>query len=106
VIRFLADACLTHHIVSGCLRREPAMDFKSAGSARLQGKSDAEVLAFAAQDGRILVTSDIRTMPRHFSAFLQEGKHSPGVILIPQAVPNAAAIEALILVWAAAEPDE
>jgi len=35
VIRFLADACLASYIVSGCLRREPAMDFKSAASAKL-----------------------------------------------------------------------
>lgn len=35
MIRFLADACLAHYIVSGCLRREPSMDFKSAVSAGL-----------------------------------------------------------------------
>jgi len=106
VIRFLADACLTQYIVSGCLRREPAMDFKSAASAKLQGKRDLEVLALAAQEGRLLVTSDVRTMPRHFAAFLHEGNHSPGVILIPQTVSTAAAIDVLILAWAATGPDE
>lgn len=52
MICFLADACLAHYIVSGCLRREPAMDFKSAASAQLRGKTDLEVLALAAQEGR------------------------------------------------------
>jgi uncharacterized protein DUF5615 len=64
VIRFLADACLARYIVPGCLRREPAMDFKSAASAKLRGKTDLEVLNLAAQEGRILVSQHTRTMPR------------------------------------------
>jgi hypothetical protein len=47
LIRFLADACLSEHIVSGCMRREPAMDFKSAVSARLKGRPDPEILQLA-----------------------------------------------------------
>ncbi|MGA2983796.1 MAG: DUF5615 family PIN-like protein [Terriglobia bacterium] len=106
MIRFLCDACLADYIVSGCLRREPAMDFKSALSAKLQGKTDLEVLDLAGREGRILVTQDIRTMPRHFASFLQRGHLSPGVILIPQAVPPGAAIDFLILIWALTEPEE
>jgi len=106
VILFLADACLADYIVSGCLRREPAMDFKSASSADLQGKTDLEVLDLAEKEGRILVTQDIRTMPRHFAYFLQGDHHSPGVILIPQALPPTAAIDSLILIWAVTEPEE
>jgi len=106
MIRFLADACPAHYIVSGCLRREPAMDFKSAAFAKLRGKTDLEVLSLTARQGRILVTQDIRTMPRHFAAFLERGGHSPGVILIPQTTPAAAAIEGLLLVWTATEPAE
>jgi hypothetical protein len=82
------------------------MDFKSAASAELPGKSDLEVLGLAAREGRILVTQNIRTMPRHFAAFLEEGNHSPGVILVPQTTPAAAAIDALVLIWAATEPAE
>jgi hypothetical protein len=106
VIRFLADACLADYIVSGCLRREPAMDFKSAPAADLQGKTDLEVLSVAAQEGRILVTQDIRTMPEHFATFLQRSHHSPGVILIPQTISAATAIDSLILIWAVTEPEE
>jgi hypothetical protein len=32
MIRFLADASLHHAIVTGCVRREPALDFLSAAS--------------------------------------------------------------------------
>jgi hypothetical protein len=45
-------------------------------------------------------------MPRHFAAFLEQDHHSPGVIMIPQSVPPAAAIDSLILIWAITEPEE
>ena len=34
--------------VSGCIRKEPAMDFLSANAANLQGVPDPEVLSIAA----------------------------------------------------------
>ena len=63
MVRFLADASLNDAIVTGCLRREPAIDFLSAHEARLEGVPDPNVLAFATEENRILVTSDLRTMP-------------------------------------------
>lgn len=71
MIRFLADASLHDAIVTGCLRREPAIDFLSANEAKLEGIPDAEVLALATAQNRILVTSDFRTMPHHFGDFLE-----------------------------------
>jgi hypothetical protein len=49
------------------------MDFLSANRANLEGVPDPEELAFAAQEDRILVTSDFRTMPEYFGEFLQGG---------------------------------
>jgi hypothetical protein len=60
-VRFQADADLKHAIVSATLRREPTIDFRSAKSADLAGLDDREVLAFAAQGGRVLVSHDNKT---------------------------------------------
>jgi hypothetical protein len=106
MIRFLADACLHYGIVSGCLRREPAIDFLSANDANLAGIPDPDVLALAAAEGRILVTSDLKTVPRNFGDLLEAGGSSAGVFLVKQHTPVADAIEALLLVWAASEADE
>jgi hypothetical protein len=57
-IRFQADADLKQAIVTGTIRREPNIDFQSAYAAGLEGKLDREVLAIAAEDGRVLVTHD------------------------------------------------
>ncbi len=106
MVRFLADASLHHAIVAGCVRREPAIDFVSAHAAKLHGVSDPEVLAIAAAQGRILVTHDFRTMPKHFAVFLSAGHSSPGVFLVKQRTPLAQVIDELVLVWTASEPGD
>jgi hypothetical protein len=40
-------------------------------------------LAAAAEAGRVLVSHDLKTMPRQFGEFVQLSQ-SPGVLLIPQ----------------------
>ena len=84
MIRFLADADLDYAIVSGCRRREPAIDFLSANDAHLEGVPDPTVLALAAEQDRILVSHDFQTMPRHFGEFLGARGSSPGVFLVKQ----------------------
>ena len=103
---FLADADLHQGIVSGCLRVAPTLDFRSANEAGLEGMPDPSVLALAAAQGRILVSHDFQTMPHHFGAFLQAKGYSPGVLLLPQYLPIAAAIEQLLLIWSASDAEE
>ena len=100
------DASLHHAIVTGCARREPAIHFLSAQSAKLDGMSDPDVLGIAASQGRILVTHDFRTMPKHFAEFLAAGGSSPGVFLVKQQTPLASVIEGLVLVWTASTPED
>ena len=106
MIRFLADADFNHAIVKGCRRHEPAMDFLSANEARLEGLPDPDVLALAAEQGRILVTHDHQTMPQHFGEFLMSGRSSPGVFLVSQDAPIGEVIDALVLIWAASDAGE
>src|SRR2546427_12615707 len=106
MVRFLADASLNHGIVSGCRRREPRIDFLSANEAKLENVPDPEVLALAGRQSRILVTSDLRTMPHHLGEFFEEYGYCPGVFLVKQTVPIIEVIEELLLVWAASEADE
>ena len=68
-------------------------------------RSWTEVLAAAAKAGRILVTHDFRTMPRHFADFLQTAA-SPGVLLVSQRLPLPEVVDQLILIWAASNADE
>lgn len=106
MIRFLADADLKGAIVRGCRQREPALDFFSANEAGLASAPDPDVLAMAAEQDRILVSHDYRTMLRHFADFLHAHGSSPGLILVPQYLPIGRAIEELLLIWGASEAEE
>ena len=87
-IRFQADADLNQIIVLATIRREPSIDFQTAGAADLAGLADLRVLQRAAREGRILVTHDQRTMPRHFGEFIT-AETSPGLLIVPQYLPAA-----------------
>jgi len=101
-IRFLADANLDQDIVAGLLRREPAIDFVLPQGLIPSGMADPEVLELAASLGRILVTHDVRTMPKHFARFIGT-RTCPGLVLVP---PIGRAIEDLLLIWQLSDPDE
>jgi Domain of unknown function (DUF5615) len=96
--KFIADADFSDKIVAGVRRREPSIDFLNASDGGTRGLSDPEVLALAAASGRIVVSSDQKTMPGHFGRFL-EAHDSPGVIIVPQAVTIARAIDELLVIW-------
>lgn len=105
-IRFLADADLNRAIVTGVLGQEPALDFLTATEADLERQGDPDVLEFAAQQGRILVSHDTSTMPVHFLNRLRSGRKSPGVFLVRQRASVGQVVEAILLVWSASVPEE
>jgi len=104
-IRFQADADIDPDIRKGLLRREPSIDFQPAAGTIPSGTLDPEVLRIAAEEGRVLVSGDVRTMSVHFQGFV--GAHeSPGVLLIPSSRSIGAAIEGLLFVWLNWTPDD
>lgn len=103
-IRFLADASLHSKVAAGLRRREPSIDFQEAQDVIADGTPDPEVLAVAADEGRVLVTTDVRTMGGHLRRFV-ETRESPGVIQIPSTRSIGEAIEGLLLVWLFLDPD-
>jgi predicted nuclease of predicted toxin-antitoxin system len=104
-IRFQADADFNQIIVSAVVRRNPQIDIRTAAGANLAGLKDPDVLAVAARENRVLVTHDHKTMPRHFAEFVRTAA-SPGLIVVSQTLPVREVADDLILIWAAAGPDE
>ena len=104
-VRFQADADLDGRILRGLRRSAPEIDIRTAADAGLEGLRDPDVLRISADSGRILVSQDRRTMPRHFARYTA-GAPSPGVVLLREAIPIATAIEELILIWTARDAEE
>ena len=104
-IRYQADADLNQAIVTGVVGRESVIDFQTPSAAGLQGLSALEVLALAAQKGRILVTHDRRTMPSEFAKFMVSNQ-SAGVLSVSRKLAIETVIEELILIWSASSTEE
>jgi len=104
-VLFQADADLNLTILLAVLRREPAIDFQTAEMLGLQGRSDSEVLALAADRQRLLVTHDHKRMPSHFAEFVTR-RSSSGVLLVPQHLAVSVVVEDLLLIWGASEAEE
>ena len=97
-IKFQADADLNIYIVNAVLRIESKIDFKTANDAKLEGLDDHKVLQFAANQQRILVSHDQRTMPSHFAKFITNYQ-SYGVLIIPKRLPTLEVAENIVLIW-------
>jgi len=104
-LRFQADNDLDQRIVLATRRLNPTIDFQTAPELGLHGRADPEVLALAAQQGRLLVTHDRRTMPGHFETFIAT-QTSPGLIIVARTLPIGPAAAWLHLLWAASAAEE
>jgi hypothetical protein len=89
MLRLLADTSLNHHLLTACRRRSKDIQFLSAAKARIEGLSHSDLLHYAADEDRILVTHDIHMLPGHFKAYLASGAVSPGVFLLHPQTPIA-----------------
>lgn len=64
MIRLLADENFDNTIVRGLVRRNPDVDILRVQDIGLSGEDDPTVLAWAADDRRILLTHDVATITR------------------------------------------
>lgn len=104
-VRFQADADLNQAIVTGVIRRQPEVSFQTATEAGLEGLTDAEVLALSAEQQRVLVTYNRRTMPTEFAGFIVNSQ-SAGVLIASRKTPLEVVIEELILIWSLTTVEE
>ena len=95
MLRLLIDQDFDQDILRGLLRRLPELDAVTAYEIEMSEASDPELLAWAAEAGRVLVTHDRRTMPAHARRRLAAGDEIAGVIVVSRRIPIGAAIDEL-----------
>jgi hypothetical protein len=106
VLTLVADENLKQQITNGLRRRLSAVDIVSIRQAGLAGHSDRDVLAWAADEGRIVVTHDTRTMAGHAYNRVTAGEPMAGVVEVPDTMPIGQAIDEILLVVQLMEPHE
>ena len=96
MLRFAADEGFNLTIVRELRRRNPDLDIVTVQERGLQGADDSAILAWAAGEGRVLLTSDRRTMPAPARQRMANGE-TTGVIVVPWSLPIGRAVEELEL---------
>jgi Domain of unknown function (DUF5615) len=97
LLRLLIDQDFDHDILRGLVRRVPDLDAVTAHEAKLAEAPDPELLAWAAESGRIVVTHDRKTMPGHAANRVAVGERMPGVFVVPHRLPVGQVIDDLEL---------
>ena len=95
MLRIFIDQDFDHDILRGLRLRVPALDAVTAREAGMDRKSDQEILAWAAREGRIVVTHDRNTMPHHAYDRVRSADPMPGVFVVPREMPVGSVIAEL-----------
>lgn len=70
------------------------------------GILDEELLIWCEKNGRILVSEDVTSLPRHLAAHLAAGHHSPGILFLRPGVSARQIYDELALITAVGTPDD
>jgi hypothetical protein len=103
---FAADENFNGTIVRELLRIKPEVSIVRVQDAGLRGATDADVLAWAADQQRILLTHDVTTLAAAAYQRIIAGLSMPGVFEISSTLAIGTAVEALALVVECSTPAE
>jgi hypothetical protein len=95
-----ADENFNRNIVRGIRRRQADIDIIRIQDVGLSGADDPTVLAWAAQEGRVLLTQDVSTITHYAYERVREGKPMPGVFEVSRGLPIGRVIDDLLLLTA------
>lgn len=95
-----ADENFNRNIVRGLRRRQADIDIVRIQDVGLSGADDPTVLAWAAQEGRVLLTHDVSTITHYAYERVREGKPMPGVFEVSRGLPIGRVIDDLLLLTA------
>ncbi len=98
MLSFLTDEDFNGRIVRGLFLRKNDLDLIRLQDVGLRGSDDEVVLDWVGDHGRILLTHDARTIPRHVRDRLAEGFSIPGVLILDDQASIGVCIEDILLV--------
>lgn len=97
MLKLAADENFNNDIVAGLRRRRPELDLVTVQEAGLRAAPDEEVLEWAANEGRILLTHDVATMTRYAYDRVRAGQRMPGVFEINNSTPYDVIIQDILI---------
>src|SRR5207248_10975362 len=97
MLRLLADENFNGDIVRGLLLRQPDLDMVRVQDLGLAGADDPDILAWAAENNRIVLTHDRATMVDYAYERVAAGEGMPGVFILNDRFPIGQAIQETLL---------
>ncbi len=105
-MRLLADESLHGAIVNGLRRARPSLDLVRVQDVGLAATADPDVLAWAAAEGRVVVTQDRATLPDFASERVVAKQRMPGALVVRGELAIGRAIEELLIVIECSSDEE
>ena len=106
MLRILIDENLDQRILRGLRRQLPLLDYEVVQELGFAGTSDESLLAWAAENQRILVTHDVNTVTKYAYERIGAGEQTAGVIVVPEDLAIGLAIEELLVLIECCEVNE
>lgn len=105
-MKFLADENFNNRIIRGLLRRMPSLDVIRVQDQEIAGEDDQIVLAWAAMEGRILLTHDQRTIPHYGLERLTKEDVISGIVVVGPELSIGSVIEDLLVIASCSTMEE
>jgi hypothetical protein len=106
MLRLLADENFNGDILRGLLLRQPDLDLVRVQDVGLAGADDPDILAWAAENNRIVLTHDRATMSDHAYERVAAGNAVAGVFILNDRLPVGRSIEEILLLVECTEQAE
>lgn len=106
MLKLVGDENFNGDILRGLYRRRPNLDVVRVPDVGLSAAVDPDILAWAAVEGRVLLTHDRETMPRFAYDRVRAGQAMPGVFLVSDLMPVGQAIDEILMAVDCLGPEE
>jgi hypothetical protein len=106
MVALLADENFNGKLLAGLREALPACDVVRVQDLEIYQAPDPQVLEWAAQHGRVLLTHDVQTVVGYAYQRVKLEKPMPGVIEVDVDLPLGRALDDLILMLVASQPHE
>lgn len=106
MLKLVSDENFDGDILRGLFRRRTDLDVVRVQDNGMSATPDPEILAWAAAEGRIVLTHDRDTMPHHAYERVTAGQAMPGLFLVSDQMPIGQAIDEILLAVDCLNPEE
>ena len=106
MLRLLTDEDFDDRLTHALLARVPGLDLVRVQDVGLRHTPDPDILAWAAAEGRIVLTHDRNTMTGFASARVNAGQSMPGLVVVDRQASSGQVLSDLEAMVESSEMDD